>query len=400
MQIDFSRIVFSLLEALIYLFTIHMILPRISRNDWHHNLILYGVIAVASFFLLKDNLIMVLAFSTIIMAAIYTINKVNVYIASITMIIAYILNTLASLIAIIFGIFFYNGQFDYRFLLSGADYKVILLKVVISIIIVYTYKIFSSLFNRKIKIQKINPRPVLFINAVYIILIVLLSCELIVYVPSIYEDVLKIGSLNNLLYIGLSMFYIASIFVLYITNIYLFKSSDYLSIKLSSETDALTNVNNRKAGINYLKERMQNVQSKKTPLTICFIDVNNLKEVNDEYGHKLGDSLIINVANIIKNALREGDEVARLGGDEFLVVFDHCSIEQAVHAWDRIIERFESFNLTERQIYDISVSVGFAEYTHKLNMTHDTLIELADTEMYKNKQRYKRLKGKNRNAKW
>jgi diguanylate cyclase (GGDEF)-like protein len=110
--------------------------------------------------------------------------------------------------------------------------------------------------------------------------------------------------------------------------------------------------------------------------------------------------LIINVAHIIKNGLRDGDEVARLGGDEFLVLFDQCTIEQAVRAWDRIIEKFETFNLTSDQIFDISVSVGFAEYNDKLNISHDTLIELADTEMYKNKQRYKKLKGKRRNAKW
>jgi len=377
-----------------------MILPKSARNDWNRNLILYGVITISSFFLLRDNMISILLFSTIVTAAIYIINKVNVYIASITMIITYVLITITSLISTIFGIFFYIGQYDYRFVLDGNDYEVMLLKICITVMIVYTYKIFNSLFNRKIKIQKINPRPVLFINVIYVILIILLSCELIVYVPTIYSDVLKIGSLNNLLFVGLSMFYIASIFVLYITNIYLFKSSDYLSIKLSSETDALTGVFNRKAGINYLKERMQNVQHKKSLLTVCFVDVNNLKDVNDAHGHKIGDSLIKNVASIINSALREGDEVSRLGGDEFLVVFDQCAIEQAVHAWDRIIERFESFNLTERQVYDISVSVGFAEYNHKLNITHDTLIELADTEMYKNKQRYKRLKGKNRNAKW
>lgn len=83
-----------------------------------------------------------------------------------------------------------------------------------------------------------------------------------------------------------------------------------------------------------------------------------------------------------------------------MVFFTGCNIEQAVRAWDRIIERFEAFNLTSDEVYDISVSVGFAEYNHKLNISHETLIELADTEMYKNKQRYKRLKGKRRNAKW
>jgi diguanylate cyclase (GGDEF)-like protein len=227
-----------------------------------------------------------------------------------------------------------------------------------------------------------------------------MSTELIEYIPTIYSDVLGIEALSRLLFTGILMAYVASIFVLYILNIYLFKSSDYLTIKLSSETDALTGVLNRKAGINFLKERMQNIQLKKGFLTVCFIDVNNLKIVNDEYGHKIGDDLIKNTSNIIKQALREGDEIARLGGDEFLVVFNQCSIEQAVRAWDRIIEKLETFNLRSNAIYDISVSVGFSEYSHKMDIDHETLIELADSEMYKNKERYKRLKGKSKNGKW
>lgn len=400
MQIEFSKIVFSCLESFIYLFMIHLILPKNTRNTWTQNLIMFGIIWVSSYFFLKDGLLNTILYSSILILSIFIINRVNVYVASITMVIVYLLNTVAALLSTIFGIFIYKALIDYRFILMGNDYKLIFLKYIMVIIIVYTFKIFNALFNKKIKIQKINPRPVFFIDLVYIILLIYLSCELIDYLPTVYRDVLSIESLNNLLFAGIIMLYLASGFVLYMTNVYLFKSSDYLSIKLSSETDALTGVLNRKAGINFLKERMQNIQLKKGALTICFVDVNNLKEVNDKYGHKLGDNLIVNVAKIIKEVLREGDEVARLGGDEFLVLFDACNIEQAVRAWDRIIEKFEAFNLNSDEVYDISVSVGFAEYNHKLNISYETLIELADTEMYKNKERYKRLKGKRRNAKW
>lgn len=400
MTFEVSRMIFAFFEAIIYVLTIHIVLPKHARLDFKGNVIFYVVATLASYLFLRENIFMILIFSTILISSVILINKVNVYIASISMIITYILNTVASLISTTFAIYIFKGQYDYRFLLTGNDYKAILLKYVIVAICVYIYKIFNSLFNRKTKIQKINPRPVFFTNIVYIILVTLFSMEMIEYIPTIYDEVLKIPSLNQLLFTGIMMAYIASIFVLYILNIYLFKSSDYLSIKLSSETDALTGVLNRKAGLNFLKERMQNIQVKKGQLTVCFIDVNNLKTVNDEYGHKIGDELIKNTSKIIKTALREGDEIARLGGDEFLVIFDSCSIEQAVRAWDRIIERFESFNLTERNSYDISVSVGFSEYNHKMNISHDTLIELADSEMYKNKERYKRMKGHSKHGKW
>lgn len=400
MTFELSRLIFAFLEAFIYVITIHVILPKHARLDIKYNTVFFVIVTIASYFFLRNSLIFILLFSTILILSIIFLSKVNVYIASISMIIAHVLNTLASLIATTFAIYIFKAQYDYRFLLTGSQYEAILLKYVIMAICVYIFKIFNSLFNRKTKIQKINPRPVFFTNVVYLILLTLFSMEMIEYIPTIYDQVLMIPSLNKLLFTGIMMAYIASIFVLYILNIYLFKSSDYLSIKLSSETDALTGVLNRKAGIGYLKERMQNIQLKKGQLTVCFIDVNNLKTVNDEYGHKVGDELIKNTSRIIKSALREGDEIARLGGDEFLVVFDNCSIEQAVRAWDRIIEKFESFNLTERNVYDISVSVGFSEYNHKMNITHDHLIELADSEMYRNKERFKRMKGHSKNGKW
>ncbi len=130
-----------------------------------------------------------------------------------------------------------------------------------------------SLFNRKLKIQKINPRPVIIVNTIYTILLVFFTCEMIQYIPKIYLDVLKVDSIVYILYSGVPIIYISSLIILYFINKYLFKSSDYISIKLSSETDAMTGVLNRKAGLNYLKQKMQRIQLKnfsKTGLRLLF----------------------------------------------------------------------------------------------------------------------------------
>lgn len=400
MTFDFVRVVYACFEAGISLFAIHLILPKTSRNDWIRNTILYTVLTVVIYFFLKDGIVNTLILNGLMIIAIIIINRVNVYIGSITVVILYLMTTIGSIISIIYGMYVYKALIDYRFLLTDTHYLRMVLKAVLVIISVYSYKLFSTLFNKKIKVQKANPRIVFFINVLYLLLLILVSTSLINYLHTIYADLLKIESLINLVFLGITLLMVTSIFVLYIINVYLFKRSDYLTVKLSSETDALTGVFNRKAGINYLKERMQNVQLSKSVLTICFIDVNNLKDVNDQYGHKSGDELIKNVAKLIKEGMREGDEVARIGGDEFLLLFDNCSLEHAIRVWDRVIERFEQFNLEADKVYDISVSVGFAEYNDRMNLTHTELIEIADTEMYKNKQRFKRLKGKRRNAKW
>lgn len=399
MGFNISRLVFALLEAGLYALIVYFILPKQNRMTIKHTGIFYVCMVLASYIFLRNSLLMFLIFKLIMVTLLILLMKMPVYVASISVLITYIITLIGSLISTIFAIYFYNEKIDYRFLINDPLYKTFLLKLLIVGACLYIYKIFNALFSRKTKVQKINPRPVIFVNFAYIIFVIFLSCELIKYIPTVYSEVLKIDALSKLLFTGVFMVYVASIFVLYILNVYLFKSSDYLSIKLSSETDALTGVLNRKAGINFLKERMQQAQEKKGKLTVCFIDVNNLKTVNDNYGHKIGDDLICETSRIVDSALREGDEIARLGGDEFIIIFNQCGLDQSIIAWDRILEKFETFNVTRNKCYDISVSVGFSEYNHKMTCTSEALIEEADKEMYKQKERYKRLKG-HRNGKW
>lgn len=354
---------------------------------------------VITFLFLHNGFFMTLIWSGGLIVGLIFIGKMPVYVASISIVISYVINLIGSLIGIIFAIYFYTEKIDYRFIVESHPYDVLIIKFIVVGACLYIYKIFNALFSRKTKIQKINPRPVVFVNFSYLVFVIFLSLELIDYVPSVYEDILRIKDLKQLLFTGIFMAYIASIFVLYIMNVYLFKSSDYLSIKLSSETDALTGVLNRKAGISFLKEGMQQVQNKKSHLTLCFIDVDNLKTVNDNFGHKVGDELICETARIISSALREEDEIARLGGDEFLVVFNNCNLQQGIRAWERILEKFETFNVTMNKSYDISISVGFSEYNHSMTCSYEDLIEKADQEMYKNKERSKRMKG-SRHGKW
>ncbi len=400
MTVEISKIVFSCFEAFLYLLCINIILPRSSRVGLKESLLQFFVITFSAYLFLNNNIFSILIFNSIIIFIIYMLNRVDVYVASISALILYITTLIASLVSIVFGIFIYNEKLDYRFLLTDDNYQVFILKFVLTIFTLYIYKIFMSLFNRKLKIQKINPRPVIIVNTIYTILLVFFTCEMIQYIPKIYLDVLKVDSIVYILYSGVPIIYISSLIILYFINKYLFKSSDYISIKLSSETDAMTGVLNRKAGLNYLKQKMQRIQLKKGQLTICFIDVNNLKSVNDKYGHKEGDKLINSVSKLVSKSLRDGDNIARLGGDEFLITFDHCSITQAILAWERIEERISNFNFTSTYPYDLSVSVGFSEYTHNTDISHDMLVELADAEMYKNKEAFKKLKGNRQNERW
>lgn len=148
--------------------------------------------------------------------------------------------------------------------------------------------------------------------------------------------------------------------------------------------DSLTNTYNRRMCFEFLEQQMKFAIRNKTALTICFIDVNNLKIINDKLGHKHGDDLIITVSNILKQSKRESDLLCRLGGDEFLMILPNSNLSNCEFLWERISNNIDDYNKKSSKIYNISLSHGFAEY-NKDEITVDEFISLADKEMYKEK---------------
>ncbi len=122
---------------------------------------------------------------------------------------------------------------------------------------------------------------------------------------------------------------------------------------------------------------------KNQPLTICYLDVNNLKIVNDKLGHNIGNQLLIDVVKIIKQNIRNLDYLSRLGGDEFLLVLPNLTLLESREVMKRINKKIESFNALPEREYIISISFGIVEYDGKENL--DELIIRADRKMYKHK---------------
>lgn len=159
-------------------------------------------------------------------------------------------------------------------------------------------------------------------------------------------------------------------------------------IKYFSEFDTMTGIYNRRAGYDKLQELYQSNFKQNNKITICFIDINGLKEVNDLLGHEAGDELIISVINGIKKHTRENDFVVRLGGDEFLIVFSGLETETAEMIWTRIVSEYENINSNENRKYLVSVSHGIE--TINPNETIDSAINLADEKMYIEKKQIKK----------
>ncbi|MBC7960505.1 MAG: diguanylate cyclase, partial [Vallitaleaceae bacterium] len=139
--------------------------------------------------------------------------------------------------------------------------------------------------------------------------------------------------------------------------------------------DGLTRVYSRRAGLSKLTRLLQHDERRSQTMSLCFIDINGLKQVNDVLGHKYGDELIISAIEAIKSTIREEDFIVRMGGDEFIIVFNEIGIEIAEAIWLRVVDVYEKINEMEKRPYLISVSHGIVYYNSKQQSEVDLLIK-------------------------
>ncbi|MGM0445597.1 MAG: diguanylate cyclase domain-containing protein [Bacillota bacterium] len=159
-------------------------------------------------------------------------------------------------------------------------------------------------------------------------------------------------------------------------------------LKKLADTDQLTDIMNRRMGLKYLDKQIARVKREDIPLTVCFIDINGLKNINDKYGHNEGDKLLEIVAKILEGNIRDTDAAARLGGDEFLLIFSDSNEDDISDVWSRIEEKIDKWNQNTDKPYNISLSHGFAQKVKGDELTSDDLIERADKKMYEDKKKY------------
>jgi len=153
--------------------------------------------------------------------------------------------------------------------------------------------------------------------------------------------------------------------------------------------DDLTEVLQRAHLMELLEAEIRVANRYGRPLAMVMLDVDNFKDWNDTYGHQVGDTLLRDVARVLKECSREGDLVGRYGGDEFISVLPGQSMEQAQAYAERVRERVESLGATMSEVcYDLqlSVSLGVAAATsHPVEA--GTLLFRADHALYRAKDR-------------
>jgi len=383
-------IINALIESVVLVLCIKLILPINKKFDYI-NLSIYIVsVTLTTLLLSYNNVVFVALYHTALILIIKFVDNVKTYVASISIVLMNLISTMASLLATTFGIYLYKEIFDYRFLLRDRSFTYLSPKIFFLIIITVIAKSYFGMVKKKVKTHKTRPKSLIILNVATVVITLLLTLIVIEYLSQNYSMIKQIPQLDTIFFAALGFVALALILMHYFLTLYIFNHTHYKIMKIYAETDPLTGISNRQAGMQFLNDRMIESANNKTPLTICFIDVNNLKVVNDRWGHNEGDRLISTVSEIIRNNLRGNDSICRLGGDEFLVTFANCDMPRAEKIWDRISKSFVNFNYQSGLKYDITVSYGFAEYNGEQNVSVKELIEQADKEMYEYKTNFKK----------
>ena len=151
--------------------------------------------------------------------------------------------------------------------------------------------------------------------------------------------------------------------------------------------DPLTGLPNRALLQDRLAWAIAHARRSRSAFALIMIDLDNFKDINDGWGHSLGDQLLVTVARRLHRCLREGDTVARFGGDEFVVVAqDMQNAEAATAVVDKITEAMRNVFVLANQQFLVSASIGVACYPEHAE-DGESLLSCADIAMYQAKAR-------------
>ncbi len=155
------------------------------------------------------------------------------------------------------------------------------------------------------------------------------------------------------------------------------------NLRQMANTDALTGLANRRSFDNHFEWALKNRQRNSEPLSIAIIDIDHFKNINDAYGHQVGDSALIAVASAIKKACRGNDYPARWGGEEFIVLLHGADADQSLLAAERIREHIAKVNVVDKNISaSVGVSTLLPSTADESKPLLDQLISAADKALY------------------
>jgi diguanylate cyclase (GGDEF)-like protein len=162
-----------------------------------------------------------------------------------------------------------------------------------------------------------------------------------------------------------------------------------------SLTDELTGINNRRGFMFHAEELLKFGRRAGYPLCLLYLDLDDLKKINDSLGHTAGDAALRDTASLLKRTFRASDIIARLGGDEFAVLALDTTGNEIDSVHKRLQSNLDAHNAQSDAGYALSFSLGVIQVDLNSPLTTDELLERADAALYVNKQQKKKLRHTN-----
>jgi len=182
----------------------------------------------------------------------------------------------------------------------------------------------------------------------------------------------------KLFYIMLILNFISAILVIVLVFFYVRKK-----IEFESRHDSLTELLNRRSYDNTIDLEISRSERYNRDMSIILFDIDYFKNINDTYGHKAGDSVLIDMAKVIVDTIRKSDSVFRVGGEEFVIISPENKAKDAFIFSEKIRNKIENYSF-ESDI-KVTISLGIAEFNH--GITKDELYHQADQALYLSKNK-------------
>ena len=159
-----------------------------------------------------------------------------------------------------------------------------------------------------------------------------------------------------------------------------------IRLEKASITDTVTGCMTRSYIMTRLDEYLRSRERKARVFSVLLLDLDNFKQVNDRYGHAVGDEVLKQTASIMMSMVRNTDICGRYGGDEFVILLNDCNEEQADTVAEHIREKISKNSvLATKELITVTVSIGVATATSNTDIIARELLKQADEGMYQSK---------------
>jgi diguanylate cyclase (GGDEF)-like protein len=231
-----------------------------------------------------------------------------------------------------------------------------------------------------------------------IFLITLVSIILAVTFTALILATTEISQIGNRIISGMCTAALAALFLTPLISYVVFSLIRQLEnaeaeLKFLAQTDALTNVMNRRYLYEVAERLLKNALA--YPISVIIFDMNNFKQMNDTYGHLVGDQMLISFCNSIHGVIRESDYFGRFGGDEFVLLLPRTDQQQVVGVVNRVSDELELLEIEADDGRKVAISISAGVFTGEegISTNLESCIYKADSALYKAKEESRKSEG-------